>query len=99
MYRFSVIEEEVIQMPIYKLFFYSQTKLSGSLRYYKCIYFLNFYFAVAKVGNFNGVFRIVERLNYLGNVHKDVRFFALFRDTHMSYALYTIYLCTMSDFH
>ena len=87
-------------MPIYKLFFYPQTKLSGSLRYYKCIYFLNFYLAVAKVGNFNGVFRIVERLNYLGNIQKRCPiFFALFRDTYMSkYALYTIYLCTMSEF-
>ena len=28
--KYSVVEE-VIQMPIYKLFFYPQTKLSGSL--------------------------------------------------------------------
>ena len=88
-------------MPIYKLFFYPQTKLSGSLRYYKCIYFLNFYFAVAKVGNFKRVFRIVERLNYLGNVHKRCPIFLRFLEIPtcpMSYALYTIYLCTMSDF-
>ena len=83
-------------MPIYKLFFYPQTKLSGSLRYYKCIYFLNFYLAVAKVGNFNGVFRIVERLNYLGNVHKRCPIFLPFLEIPlcpMHYILSTYALC------